>query len=46
MSKCMSSTKNSKGFNHLKPSPILGEPDWVRTNDLLLRSFQTNFYDS
>ena len=29
MSKCMSSAKNSKGFNRLKPLPILSEPDWI-----------------
>jgi hypothetical protein len=37
MSKCMSSAKNSKGFNRLKPLPGLSEPDWIRTNGLLLR---------
>jgi hypothetical protein len=38
--------KNKKGLNLLKPLPALREPDWIRTNDLLLRSFQTYFCES
>ena len=27
----------AKGFILLKPFAVLSEPDWIRTNDLLLR---------
>ena len=33
----MSSGIIQKYLNHLKPLLVLCEPDWIRTNDLLLR---------
>ena len=43
MSKCISSAKNIKGFNRLKPLLVLSEPDWIIYDDpVLLRGPYSN----
>ena len=37
MSKSMQIDKMKKGFNLMKPFTSVSDPDWIQTNDLLLR---------